>query len=424
MAPGINPEDVAEEQAHFQNVIAAFQQYAPYTLAGNNRRRKDLFALSRQDQALLEGLGYKEKLASVDDAILVNASFLAQIVANPEIFGHDVDEDAIEEVDVGMSSPGGETQARDLHSHAHNEPSHSHSHSHPHSHSHGAHPHPHPHEQKRGKYKPTDFDMDKVRSTLKQFVRDWSEKGREEREASYKPLKDALLEYFSDIPMEERHNFRVLVPGAGLGRLAYDVAKLGFSCQGNEFSHYMLLASFFILNRTDEINQHTIYPYVHSFSNLPNRTSMLQSVSIPDVLPSDIPPGSNFSLVAGDFEEIYGSQDEEDPSEPSSGPWDAILTCFFIDTAKNIVNYLRIIHKILAPGGVWINIGPLLWHFENNSSNDPSIELDLEEVKELARQIGFEIKNERTVDTTYVNNPDGLLGYVYHAAFWTATKKI
>ena len=26
---------------------------------------------------------------------------------------------------------------------------------------------------------------------------------------------------------ESRHNFRVLVPGAGLGRLAYDVAKLG-----------------------------------------------------------------------------------------------------------------------------------------------------------------------------------------------------
>lgn len=25
--------------------------------------------------------------------------------------------------------------------------------------------------------------------------------------------------------------------------------------------------------------------------------------------------------------------------------------------AKNIVNYLRIIHKILAPGGVWINLG-------------------------------------------------------------------
>jgi carnosine N-methyltransferase len=77
--------------------------------------------------------------------------------------------------------------------------------------------------------------------------------------------------------------------------------------------------------------------------------------------------------------------------------------------AKNIINYLRIIHRILAPGGVWINMGegnfvllseftlltpmsgPLLWHFENNTTNDPSIELDLEEVKDLARKIGFVI---------------------------------
>jgi|SRR5712671_4749755 len=36
--------------------------------------------------------------------------------------------------------------------------------------------------------------------------------------------------------------------------------------------------------------------------------------------------------------------------------------------------------------------GPLLWHFEENITSDPSIELDLEEVKALAAQIGFEIK--------------------------------
>jgi carnosine N-methyltransferase len=30
-------------------------------------------------------------------------------------------------------------------------------------------------------------------------------KGREEREASYKPIKDALLDHFSDIPLEERY---------------------------------------------------------------------------------------------------------------------------------------------------------------------------------------------------------------------------
>ena len=107
---------------------------------------------------------------------------------------------------------------------------------------------------------------------------------------------------------------------------------------------------------------------------------MLKRVQIPDVLPSDLPPGSNFSLVAGEFEEVYGRQDGgADPDEPSAGLWDAVLTCFFIDTviirslscttepepyfqyyapqAKNIVNYLRIIHRILAHGGVWINLG-------------------------------------------------------------------
>lgn len=36
--------------------------------------------------------------------------------------------------------------------------------------------------------------------------------------------------------------------------------------------------------------------------------------------------------------------------------------------------------------------GPLLWHFESNQTNDPSVELTLEEVKTLARKIGLEIK--------------------------------
>ena len=90
--------------------------------------------------------------------------------------------------------------------------------------------------------------------------------------------------------------------------------------------------------------------------------------------------------------------------------------------AKNIVNYLRIIHKKLAPGGVWINLGPLLWHWENNTTGDPSVELDLDEVKALCRAIGFELKQEKTIPTTYTNNSQSMLGYIYQAEFWTATK--
>ena len=87
--------------------------------------------------------------------------------------------------------------------------------------------------------------------------------------------------------------------------------------------------------RTQQVYQHTIYPYVHTLSNVPDRAAVLKRVQIPDVLPSDLPPGSNFSLIAGDFEEVYGQQDgNEDPDEPSAGVWDAVLTCFFIDTVS------------------------------------------------------------------------------------------
>lgn len=40
---------------------------------------------------------------------------------------------------------------------------------------------------------PTTEDMDKVATTLRQIVRDWSEDGRAEREASYQPVMHAVL---------------------------------------------------------------------------------------------------------------------------------------------------------------------------------------------------------------------------------------
>ena len=68
--------------------------YSSTQLSANNRRRKDLYSLQKADQDVLNDLGYKEKLEAIDKAILVNASFLAQIVQDPEIFGHDLDEEA------------------------------------------------------------------------------------------------------------------------------------------------------------------------------------------------------------------------------------------------------------------------------------------------------------------------------------------
>ena len=108
MSPQFSDEDIAEEQAHFSNVVATFRQYVQYSvnrpsskesrrtdprsqLTANNRRRKDLYKLPHADKGLLDAIGYRHKLQEIDAAILANAEFLHKIVANPEIFGHDVD---------------------------------------------------------------------------------------------------------------------------------------------------------------------------------------------------------------------------------------------------------------------------------------------------------------------------------------------
>jgi len=64
---------------------------------------------------------------------------------------------------------------------------------------------------------------------------------------------------------------------------------------------------------------------------------------------------------------------------------------FFIDTAKNMLEYLEIIHSILKTGGLWINIGPLLYHYEN-MPGEISIELSLEQVKDVIVKIGFDFQ--------------------------------
>ena len=63
--------------------------------------------------------------------------------------------------------------------------------------------------------------------------------------------------------------------------------------------------------RIERIHQYEIYPFIHSFSNIPSFEEQLKPISIPDVLPSGIPQGIDFSMVAGDFVEIYGDDNHK-----------------------------------------------------------------------------------------------------------------
>ncbi|WWD20540.1 hypothetical protein CI109_105016 [Kwoniella shandongensis] len=448
-----------EERDHWRSVIRAFDGYMRYHLSANHARRMAFLSLPKESKEMFNLIGYRDKLDAVDEGIRRNAEFIEELIAQP-VFADMLEPDQSEPEHSHNSGNGnGNDSSKSPHSHTHSHSDSAHGQAHSHSHSRPQSPNNSNRNKRSQTQAESDLAQDKIRSTLRSFVRDWAVQGQREREACYDPCLEALERYFPSSATEglsetqegrrrvrDRREVRVLVPGCGLGRLAMEIAARGFASQGNEFSSYMLIASDWVLNRTSHRNSHSIYPYLHSFSNhLSTMHNLLLRVQIPDVCPSDVlgqGQGGDFSLVAGDFEEIYGPQSwditpsssnedndtgVEEGKVDQKGRYGAVVTCFFLDCARNVLNYLRIIHTILEEDGVWINIGPLLWHFENSPTTSPkgegSIELSLDEVKELARRVGFVIHEEKMVKTTYTGIPDGMLKHEYNAAFWVATKR-
>jgi carnosine N-methyltransferase len=271
-------------------------------------------------------------------------------------------------------------------------------------------------------------DLDKVRSTIKQLYRDWSAEGETEREACNAPVMKELEERFGHLPAEDKAKISVLVPGSGLGRLAFEIAVAGYSSQGNENSFHQLMTSNYILNCTSSAQQHTLHPFVSSFSNHRFRENQLRGFAIPDVHPGTALTAAaeegRFSMAAGDFVAAYNNSE-------AAGQFDAVATVFFIDTAVNIFSYLETIWNTLVDGGVWINCGPLLWHWENREADlkaageeAQGLELTVEEVLEVAKTVGFRIeKRTRGRKAEYIGTgDDSMLSWVYESEFWVAIK--
>ena len=87
-----------------------------------------------------------------------------------------------------------------------------------------------------------------------------------------------------------------------------------------------------------------------------NESEAFKVYSIPDINPNSCmdPTNNDFSMTAGEFVEIYKKQKAE---------WNCVCTIFFIDTANDIIEYIKTIYNCLKKGGVWINLGPLLYHY-------------------------------------------------------------
>jgi carnosine N-methyltransferase len=307
-------------------------------------------------------------------------------------------------------------------------------------------------------------DRDKARSTIRQLFRDWSAEGAAEREACYGPVLEQLESEFGSLSDQEKAEVHVLVPGAGLARLMVEIVKAGYRAEGNEISYHQLMASSFVLNGLAESQQLSLYPFALSFSNHVKRSHQLRRVMIPDKHPGvllreasvgkPVHAFERMSMSAADFCVSY-----KEPQNASK--YNDVATVFFIDTAPNLFAYIDAVKNALKPGGIWINNGPLTWHFENNppghndegndnDNNDGddaqsfatpsgskrkdmadkgiaepgSFELSWDEVRALVQHRGFEIEfwewGSRT--TGYVQDDQSMLRNEYRPAYWVARK--
>jgi carnosine N-methyltransferase len=217
---------------------------------------------------------------------------------------------------------------------------------------------------------------DSASQVMAHITRDWTYLGKSVRQRTYDWCRDQLsLELFSS-------GKSVLVPGAGLGRLAYDLACDGYSVEANDSSLLMACAAYAILQKRVG---GTLYPFLMDFfTNEVDTEQRYEAVVFPDhaapLYDEHMSKASALSYTIGDFVETY--------STPSyKGRFHGIVTCFFLDTATNIYEYLVTIQNILKKGGVWVHVGPLQWH--RNALLHPSAN----ELKGLVESMGFQIKS-------------------------------
>ncbi|KNG82309.1 hypothetical protein ANOM_008946 [Aspergillus nomiae NRRL 13137] len=255
-------------------------------------------------------------------------------------------------------------------------------------------------------------DKTSVSQAMKHFVRDWADEGYDERQDAF----PCILGTLANMSRNLEQPLRVLLPGAGLGRLANEVNALsGFEVTMNEWSMYMNLA-YRYLSSLSSANSKTFHPYIDWWSHQATTSDLQRSVSFPDTLASP-----SVLLVEGDFTTVFAEE---------TGKYDVIVTLFFIDTARNLVSYFENIHRLLRPGGQWINLGPLLY------GSAPFLQLSLDEIVALSEHIGFTFQETdascgditvpgmtvRGKEVAYAQNGKGLSKNAYQAQFWVARK--
>lgn len=203
--------DELAERRHFESVCRTMLKYADFAEMGIERRQEHLARLS-PDMARMLPSSVWSKLPEMFDAVAENQAFLQCVVE-------------FQDYRFSDRAPGA------------------------------------PLEFPLSTERIAATQMHRNQAILHSLAREWSEEGRRERDSCFAPLLDELQRV---LPVSEDNLFRqrVLVPGAGLARLAVETAARGYATQANEYSMFMLTASHFVLNGITDDKSFQIFPWL------------------------------------------------------------------------------------------------------------------------------------------------------------------
>ena len=263
-----------------------------------------------------------------------------------------------------------------------------------------------------------DHSYNEVGQVVAHLVRDWTTEGRTIRANLYDWCCQRVTHYRSGTTSSTRsssssssHQYRIVVPGAGVGRLAWDLFMNHQNQENNTSKHSssvvaveavesswsMAAAAAAILQR-HATGQLRPYAADH-WTNQVHSRQRYDVVSFPDTNVANISSssssssrrnshGSSLSYTIADFVQLRSI-----PGYKSHV--DVVVTCFFIDTAVNILDYVDTIRTLLKKDGLWVNVGPLQWHRQSR------LPVSADELKQIVLVAGFDIL-EWGVDITPV----------------------
>lgn len=312
--------ELPSERQNIVNAIASLKRYETLALAWNNHKIRNLKRVNWEDQKQAVQLGYLDHLNQTDVAIKHNGE-LCTAIAN----------DALERYNINEAE-----RRSSLYSQNNN----------------------------------------KVIEAITHYTRDWSELGDEE----LKPLISYIKQNIEkNIALEDRGNTVIVVPGSGLGRVAYELSSMVpefKAVHSVEFSTLMHLCNEFIYSKASNNQSFQLHPYIHTYSHHVTRENHQRSI---DLSLHKTKP-SNLTTHLADFRKFQ---------IPDSNSFEniVIVTCFFMDTAQNMFEYFKAIESLIAgpskQRGIWINIGPLKY------GTAPVVEFSLDEIRQLRKLRGW-----------------------------------